>query len=195
MILRTRAGAVGSLAALALSLAACSASSSTPQALVPTLPATGAAHQAGAATASANAGAASASADAGRPRLRIDMTQAETQAMWVPYQQCLTANGYDKSRHADNHAGMTKAQQACVSSEPLPPWQEDQNNPQAADFVHALVQCLRAKGVKYVTAAPPVGGMESVALGGPNNDASSITLGMEYMQPCEEQVAAQGIGN
>jgi hypothetical protein len=167
-------------------LAGCT-SAQTPQAQVPSLPASGAASAPSAATPT--------DADVGRPRERIDMTNADIQAMWQPYNQCLIANGYDKGRHASDTAAMAKAQTACVSKDPLPPWELDASNPHGADFVHAVVLCLRARGIRYVSEEPPAGGRYEFSFGGPQNDQDSITKGLEYTPDCEKQVAAQGIGH
>lgn len=195
MMPHTRAVAAGVLAASALALAACTAAPG-PQAQVPALPTFGSATQStsGSATAPTAAGT-SAGADAGRPRERIDMTNAERAALSAQYNQCLAANGYDKARHGNDQAAMTRAQTACQSKQPLPPWEIDANNPQAADFVHAVVQCLRAKGVRYVSEVPPQGGRYMFSFGGPGNDSDSVTKGMRYAPDCEKQVAAQGIGH
>jgi hypothetical protein len=71
----------------------------------------------------------------------------------------------------------------------------DASNPKAAEFVHAVVQCLRGKGVQYVDAESPEGGAYAFSFGGVNNDSRSISLGLQYTPDCEKQVAAQGIGN
>ena len=189
MMFPTRVVAAGALAVSALALAACTATSA-PQAQVPTLPGSGSGS-----SSQSGAGAASSSADAGRPRERIDMTNEERVALAEAYNQCLAANGWDKSRNARDQAAMTKAEQACVSKDPLPPWQIDSSNPHAEDFVHAVVECLRAKGVKYVSEEPPAGGAYSFSFGGAQNDSESISLGLKYAPDCEKQVAAQGIGN
>jgi hypothetical protein len=183
MGLHIRTVTVGVLIASGLTLAACSGQSA-PQAQVPTLPASGS-------TAPAS-GAASTSADPGQPRERLDMTNGDIQALYAPYNQCLADHGAPKRKVSADV--MAKAQAACKSLQPLPPWELDANNPHGADFVHAVVQCLRAKGVKYVDEEPPQGGRYVFSFGGPNNDRESITLGLRYAQDCEKQVAAQGIG-
>ncbi|HET6504874.1 MAG TPA: hypothetical protein VFG87_29335 [Amycolatopsis sp.] len=195
MIPHTRVLAAGVLALSAFAFAACTATSA-PQAQVPTLPA------AGSATQPAPAGT-STDADAGRPRERLDMTNDEITALYGPYNQCLAANGDGKP--TTGSGGMSavtvdpgveaKAETACQSKEPLPPWELDANNPQGADFVHAVVQCLRDKGVRYVSEEPPQNGRYAFSFGGPGNDPDSISKGLQYTPDCEKQVAAQGIGN
>ncbi len=184
---QTRAVVAGVLAASALALTACT-SSPGPQAQVPTLPNSGSATRTSAVGTSADA-------DAGRPRERLDMTNDEITALYEAYNQCMATNGWDKRTNGADQAAETKAETACQSKDPLPPWELDANNPQAADFVHAVVQCLRAKGVRYVSEEPPEGGRYVFSFGGPNNDPASINKGMQYTPDCEKQVAAQGIGH
>ncbi len=146
---------------------------------------------------SATTSASSADPDNGRPRARIDMTDAEQVALAEIYETCLAQNGFDKAKMTtmpDPDQALTKAKAACVSKDPLPPWEMDASNPHAADFVHAVVQCLRARGVKYVDEEPPDNGEVRFSLGGPQNDSASITKGMELTPACEKEVAAQGIG-
>lgn len=159
---------------------------------VPSLPSTSDSGTPGSASA-----APSTAPEVGRPRERIDMTVEEREAMAAPYQQCLVANGFDKSRYSQDPATRTnidadwaKASAACATKEPLPPWEQDPGNPRSKDFTHAVVLCLRAKGVRYVEEAPSGG----YSLGGESNDSQSISKGMQYAPECEKQVAAQGIG-
>jgi hypothetical protein len=147
--------------------------------------------------------------DNGRPRERIDMTSDDLDALNAPYLTCLTQNGSPKgakgsssgtgpqgpaaSGQADPQA-EERAEAACLSKEPLPPWELDTSNPHAADFVHAVVQCLRDKGVRYVDEEPPEGDREVYSFGGPQNDSASISKGMELAPTCEKEVAAKGVG-
>jgi hypothetical protein len=190
---RAHAGRPAALVVLALSalvITACTAAPG-PQVQVPTLPPAGSTSPSTAGTPTAGTPT---DAGAGRPRLRVDMTTAETQALYQAYNQCLVTNGYNKARNGADQAAMTKAQTACESTNPLPPWELDANNPHAADFIHAVVLCLRAKGVRYVSEGSPQGGRYMLSLGGPGNDPTSISKGMQYAPDCEKQVAAQGIG-
>jgi len=137
--------------------------------------------------------------DNGRPRERIDMTDADSTAMYDAYSACLAQHGFEKSKAATTPRAELeqleeKANAACVSKNPLPPWELDSSNPHAADFVHAVVQCLRAKGVRLVSEEPPQGGRMLYGFGGPQNDAESIRKGMELAPVCEKEVAARGIG-
>ncbi|MBS2548453.1 hypothetical protein KGQ19_16420 [Catenulispora sp. NL8] len=123
------------------------------------------------------------------------MTNAQINVLYDQYNQCMARNGWSKQTNVGDQVAQTKAQNACVAEDPLPPWQLDASNPKAGDFVHAVVQCLRDKGVQYVEQNSAQGGIESFSFGGPNNDSTSIRLGMQYTPDCEKQVAARGIGN
>jgi hypothetical protein len=183
---------LGVVAVAALVLTACGSHQSTPQAKVPALPTTGASSASGA----SGAAAATTSSDpeAGRPRERLDMTNDELSALSAVYMQCMTANGWDKRKADTDPAAVAKAEAVCHSKNPLPPWELDASNPHASDFVHALVQCLRGKGVKYVDEVPPQGGRYSFSFGGTSNDSDSISKGMRLTPVCEKEVAAKGIG-
>jgi hypothetical protein len=80
------------------------------------------------------------------------------------------------------------AEKECRPKYPLPPWELDPANPEAKDFARAVVQCLKAKGVKYVEVNPDGPGW---SFGGPQNDAQSISKGMELSPACEREVAAK----
>jgi hypothetical protein len=129
-----------------------------------------------------------------RPRERLDMTPEDFEALKAPYYQCMAGFGLDQKGRAPEGSGRTqptkeeadKALKACESKTPLPPWEKDVTNPEAADFAARVVQCLRDKGVRYVEVHnEPGADTISYALGGPNNDAASITLGLEHAKECE----------
>lgn len=122
------------------------------------------------------------------------MTNDELNALSTAYTQCMTANGWSKAKSDADSAVTAKAEAACVSKNPLPPWELDASNPHASDFLHAVVQCLRGKGVKYVDEEPPQGGRYVLSFGGPNNDRDSINKGLQFTPECEKEVAAKGIG-
>ncbi|QUQ64523.1 hypothetical protein [Kutzneria sp. CA-103260] len=195
MIPNPRVIAVGLLVASGLVLTACGGSDQ-PQAQVPMLPATG--------SSAATSGAATTSADPGQPRERLDMTNDELNALYDQFNQCLSANGLPKGKPTGGSGASptvippdieSRARAACKSKDPLPPWELDASNPHGADFVHAVVQCLRAKGVRYVDEEPPQGGRYVFSFGGANNDSDSISKGLQYTPDCEKQVAGQGIGH
>ncbi|MET9225899.1 hypothetical protein [Lentzea sp. NPDC003310] len=129
-----------------------------------------------------------------RPRERLDMTDADLEALNAPYDRCMAGFGLDKKGRAAEGSGqpqptkeeLDKALQACESKTPLPPWEKDPANPEALDFANRVVQCLRDKGVRYVEVHNEPGAeIISYALGGPNNDAASISLGLEHAKSCE----------
>ncbi|GLY33958.1 hypothetical protein Kisp02_73230 [Kineosporia sp. NBRC 101731] len=140
-----------------------------------------------------------------RPRERIDMTEQESEALLKPYQDCMFEHGVDirssrEQRTAKEQAsgGMsaatskddarwTAAESACSQFYPLPAWEKDPANPEARDFARAVVVCLKNKGVRLVEVSSD--GM-SYAFGGEDNDARSISLGLEKAPECEREVAA-----
>ncbi|MEV4311587.1 hypothetical protein [Actinocrispum sp. NPDC049592] len=135
----------------------------------------------------------SAPAEAARPRLRLDMTPDEEDQLYTAYSNCMADHGFRKGPGMD----MSKeaaATAACKFKDPLPPWEYDTANPQAADFAHKMVLCLRGKGVKYVEESPVKPGDErtSIALGGAQNDSDSISKGLNLIPQCEKELSAGG---
>jgi len=135
-----------------------------------------------------------------RPRERLDSTAEEIEALLVPFNKCLKKSGLGdqtKMKQAADQAaggdgGISKqdvaAYRACEEQYyPLPPWEKDPANPEARDFARAVVKCLKQKGVKYVEVSED--GL-SPSLGGDQNDARSISMGMELAPQCERQAAA-----
>ncbi|KOV86805.1 hypothetical protein ADL03_08300 [Nocardia sp. NRRL S-836] len=133
-----------------------------------------------------------------RPRERLDMTPEDHEALNVPFAQCMGQHGLDYKGRPLEGSGrqpgkeeVDKALKDCESKIPLPPWEKDASNPEAVDFANRVVQCLREKGVRYVEVVNEPGATAiSYAFGGPNNDAASISLGLEHAQECE--IAASG---
>jgi hypothetical protein len=130
-----------------------------------------------------------------RPRERIDMTADEREALMVPYQKCLKSHGVSqlKAKEAADSKSVTgaEAEAARYCEEhyfPLPPWEQDPANPDARDFAVAVVKCLKGKGVKYVEVSDD--GI-SIAFGGDQNDARSISMGLDLSPECEREVAAK----
>ncbi|MDN3357296.1 hypothetical protein [Actinomadura sp. DC4] len=140
---------------------------------------------------------ASASPSSGdRLRYRLDMTDADRTALQAPYLKCMSQHGVDvmrtRSGDAPRPSGdtMDKANRACESLLPLPPWEEDARNPHAADFQLKVVACLRKKGVKYVGLSKDTSsGVVGPALGGRQSDQDSIRKGMALIPGCEREVA------
>lgn len=145
----------------------------------------------------------STSPTAARPRERLDMTPDEIFELSEAYDKCLAENGFDSGKAKERAASTpgeppqadqdayAAAEAACLGEKPLPPWEYDVLNPESADFVHAVVQCLRDKGVRYVEEAPLAQGEDrrGVSLGGPNNDSESISKGLNLIPTCEKESA------
>ncbi|GAA2894224.1 hypothetical protein Acy02nite_55390 [Actinoplanes cyaneus] len=143
--------------------------------------------------------AVSASPQSHRPRERLDTTPEEYEAMLAPYNKCIAEHG-GMSRSAAAAGGAPKpasekevakfdeANRICEPQYfPLPPWEKDPANPEAKDFARDVVKCLKGKGVKYVEVSDD--GI-SIALGGDDNDARSISMGMDLIPGCERATAA-----
>ena len=138
---------------------------------------------------------ASASALAERPRHRLDETEADYKALIAPLLKCMREHGVTTEKEATNwdsgnnwSKAHRTAQKACERFFPLPAWEQDPANPEAKDFTQKEIKCLRAKGVKYVEAEED--GI-TIAFGGPQNDAESITKGMEFSSVCERAARAE----
>ena len=132
---------------------------------------------------------ASAAPEQQRPRERIDGTNEDYEALVKPYNDCLEAHGLSKRDQDAKTLDPKKAKagmDACAMLEPLPPWEKDPANPESKDFFRDVVKCLKGKGIKYVEVSE--GGY---ALGGEQNDAQSISRGMELAPECEREVAAR----
>jgi hypothetical protein len=145
----------------------------------------------------------SATPPASRPRERLDMTSEESEELFQPYNQCLTDHGVGKGVPQGDGTGQAApvdvpsaedeaaADAACIGKKPLPPWEYDVANPESADFVHAVVQCLRDKGVKFVDEEPATPGEDRrvISFGGPDNDSESISKGLNFVGACEKESA------
>ena len=128
-------------------------------------------------------------------RESLFMSDAQSEALYAPRERCLVAHGLS-SKTSDRGEGPLKAvpapdaeaaEAACAKFLPLPPWQYDSANPHSMEFIGAVVACLKARGVTEVEGyeAGPGEDQNGIALGGPGNDPSSITLGLEAMTGCE----------
>jgi hypothetical protein len=130
-----------------------------------------------------------------QPRERLDDTAADYAALIKPYEDCMKRHGLNQkgglltdNRKSPSAAVSAAAKKECDPMIPLPPWELDPANPEAKDFARAVVQCLKDKGVKYVEVNPDGPGW---AFGGPQNDAQSISKGMDLSPACEREVAAK----
>ena len=129
-----------------------------------------------------------------RPRLRLDMTSDEQDAVMNRYYACMKAHGADAldAKRSQDHRTQkggknSAADEACYQKFfPQQPWEEDPANPDSRTFFQLAVQCLKDKGVRYVDAGPDGHVLE---FGGPKNDARSISLGLQYADACERDAA------
>ena len=180
------------LAALALVLvvaaAACSAAGHSPRVAV--LPTSTARRSGATATSAVPSTGATA-----RPREQLDESPSQLQALLEPYDQCLAAHGGKRKSGPTSPAAEAAAEAACINLDPLPPWQYDPANPKAMGFVQQVVACLHQHGVRYAQVTDPPGqDMIEIALGGPQNDQTSISKGMDLIPTCNQQVLQAGTG-
>jgi hypothetical protein len=123
-----------------------------------------------------------------RPRERLDMTQDEREALYVPYEKCMTKHGVPSRKLTQagtapaSDATLKKASKACDQLIPLPPWEKDDNNPQAKDFERAVTKCLQKNGIKI-----EIGADGTPGLGGSSAD---VAKGLGMMGKCEKEAAA-----
>lgn len=97
----------------------------------------------------------SAEAESKRPRYRLDMTPDEKEALMVPYYKCLKDHGHtflDAKKAGlggappEGDSTSKKAQELRACEEgyyPLPEWEFDPANPEAADFKNAVNKCMK----------------------------------------------------
>ena len=147
-------------------------------------------------------------AEYGEPvRQRLDMTDEEALAAWAPRDRCVAdhtdapqatpeegdSTGSSSAAAAGDPEKAAEAEAICLPLAPLPAWEMDAKNPDAPRFMQLVVDCLREHGVREVEVGEPdsFGGL-SIALGGENNDSSSISLGMQYADGCMASVSDGG---
>ncbi|UQU63307.1 hypothetical protein COUCH_30495 [Couchioplanes caeruleus] len=129
----------------------------------------------------------SASATSTRPRYRFDMTAADEEALWAPYNKCLKGHGYTrvdakKAEDAAAHGRRVDSKEAAALKEceekflPLPEWEKDPANPKASDFARAVNKCLKAKGIRMDG--------DSIA------DSENVAKALNTSSACEREVAA-----
>jgi len=138
-------------------------------------------------------------AEYGEPvRLRLDMSDEEGVDAWEPRDRCLADHspalqGAPEGEGGDgasagvggDPAKAAEAESLCLRVAPLPPWEFDAQNPDALRFAQHVVDCLHDRGVREVeiTEADEFGRI-NIAFGGETNDATSISLGMQYVDAC-----------
>ncbi|PPF37048.1 hypothetical protein [Pseudoclavibacter sp. AY1H1] len=146
-------------------------------------------------------------AEYGEPvRLRLDMSDEEEADAWKARDRCLEdhtdapqdapVGGGGDSVSASDGGDPVKAAEAealCLRVAPLPPWELDVQNPDALRFAQGVVDCLHDRGVREVEIAEADQfGRINIAFGGETNDATSISLGMQYVDAC---VASESDGS
>ncbi|VXC07145.1 hypothetical protein [Pseudoclavibacter sp. 8L] len=138
-------------------------------------------------------------AEYGEPvRLRLDMSDEEEADAWKARDRCLedhtdapkdapVGGGGDSVSASDggDPAKAAEAEALCLRVAPLPPWELDVQNPDALRFAQGVVDCLHDRGVREVEIAEADQfGRINIAFGGETNDATSISLGMQYVEAC-----------
>jgi hypothetical protein len=145
-------------------------------------------------------------AEYGEPvRLRLDMSDEEEADAWKPRDRCLAdhtgapegapAGGDDdvSAGAGGDPAKAAEAEALCLRVAPLPPWELDAHNPDALRFAQRMVDCLHDHGVREVeiTEADDFGRI-NLAFGGETNDATSISLGLQYADSCAASASDGG---
>lgn len=141
-------------------------------------------------------------AEYGEPvRLRLDMTDEESEAAWQPRERCLAdrmpkatiTGGQDSGVGVatnDDPVAAAEAEAFCMKFAPLPLHELDAQNPDALRFAQKVVDCLHAAGVRYVEITPADEfGQITFAFGGEQNDSTSISLGMAKVDGCVADVS------
>ncbi|GGP86860.1 hypothetical protein [Saccharothrix coeruleofusca] len=150
---------------------------------------------------------------AARPRERLDMTTEEVDRLAEDYNRCVVEHSGVRPSAAAAPGGedrpvpaaplspqaeraVAEAEDACLTKKPLPPWEYDTANPEAAGFAQRMVICLRDKGVRRAEVATPEPGEDRIplALGGPENDPASIRDGLRLIPACEKELSSGGKG-
>jgi hypothetical protein len=107
---------------------------------------------------SKSGGEAPASTDSKRPRLRLDMSNEESQRLYDAHTACLDKHDPKGTGKGAGPAGRKvyneEAQTACLSKFPLPPWEMDADNPAFKDNWHKNVLCINGKGLKVIETEP-----------------------------------------
>jgi len=202
---------------IAVAAAGCSSASTQPQVAALSASAASAGSPASAspgalASSSPGTSASAVTFTSSRPRERLDETPAQTEALYAPWDECMTAHGAGTGAAStqatqaaaqgggpmgsiDNFPHATQADRAaCLHLEPLPPWQYDPANPKAMGFVQRVVACLHQHGVQYAQVVPTSGRIE-IALGGPQNNGASVGAGLQLVPTCDQQVLRENVSS
>jgi hypothetical protein len=93
-----------------------------------------------------------------RPRLRMDMSDEESQRLYDAHTACLDKHDPKGTGSGPGPAGTKRyndaAWKACTDKYPLPPWEMDADNPTFKDNWHKNVLCLNRKGLKVIETEP-----------------------------------------
>lgn len=132
-------------------------------------------------------------------RLRLDMSQADEDRAYQPFDRCVAdhtprdlppaAQGSDGLGAASDQQTQADdaAQALCRPLAPKPPWEYDRDNPDAERFVEKIIDCLASEGVPGATVASDDGsGRVSVAF------SQDTAKGMRLYPVCERKVAEEG---
>ncbi|TWP45223.1 hypothetical protein FKR81_39815 [Lentzea tibetensis] len=127
-------------------------------------------------------------------RARIDDTPEQARARSKPYGDCMSANGMPDTKEeaaampAEEYKRLQPIAFAkCEHLYLLPPWEYDKSNPESLDFIHRVVECLRAAGAKAEERpAGPGEQQNSWAYVGDNSHIGTLE-GMELTQRCEKE--------
>ncbi|MFG1609901.1 hypothetical protein [Actinoplanes sp. NPDC049265] len=128
-----------------------------------------------------------------RPRYRLDTTREEEAVLLRPYYKCLKdKSGFDWEHMTEKPppASMKKMgdiKQACSAELPLPAWEEDPANPEAKDFAHDVVACLKRRGANNVHVGEDGIGLE---YDGGYEKRDTIRTTMDMVPDCQREVAA-----
>lgn len=129
-----------------------------------------------------------------QPRERIDDTPEQAAARSKPYRDCMKSNGvpFGKAEAAamsdEEYERVQPAAWAkCKHLFPLRAWEFDKTNPESMDFIHRVVQCMRAAGAK-VEEKPAGPGVDFNGYGFVGeNPQFAEGKGMELSSRCEKE--------
>jgi hypothetical protein len=128
-----------------------------------------------------------------RGRERLDETAEEEAVLLRPWHKCLNEKaGFNVDGSEKPPPGAKKkmgdAKTACSPLLPLPPWEEDPANPEAKDFAHDTVACLKRKGATNAHVGDDGIGIE---YDGGYEQRLSISKTMDMVPGCQREVAAK----
>jgi hypothetical protein len=134
----------------------------------------------------------------GRPRYRLNMSATEQQTIESPYIKCMIDHGVASTKdqkinatqaHDESQNTLDAAKTACADKVPLPPWENDPQNPAALDFNRKVMSCLPDKGIRNVRVGQ-YDGEVTVAFGG-IDDQQDVSRGMQFLPGCQQEASQQ----